>query len=238
MVSPTKLVVHFAKAEPTSLSASPSHLKTEKSENNSRLCGKFWPKSSKFSSLKEMTQVHSLSRSQVSQCQGSQKRRGKMSVQTCSIWKRTVVSSLKPAIRLRIARPMCDGRLSPPGFFAAWRVEAPFFHYFPFRWDIQFALSLARCLTFQDAAPCYRKDSLYECGRPHDTLSCLFFTALWLRQGQSILTQVQHTNDIDLTFYKTFLTKSVTCLQVGPMSLEWPVAPPAESDQSSLSPSQ
>ena len=32
-------------------------------------------------------------------------------------------------------------------------------------------------------------------------------------------------------------TKSVTCLQVDPMSLEWPVAPPAGSDQCSLSPS-
>ena len=34
MVSPTKLVVLFAKAEPISLSASPSHLKTGKLENN------------------------------------------------------------------------------------------------------------------------------------------------------------------------------------------------------------
>ena len=58
-------------------------------------------------------------------------------------------------------------------------------------------LSLARCLTLQDAAPCHRKDSLYECGLPHDTLSCLLFTALRLQQSQSILTQVQKTNDID-----------------------------------------
>ena len=140
-------------------------------------------------------------------------------------------SSLKPAIWLRIARPMCDGRLfrltasSPLG-----GSRGPFCRGFPFRWAPQFALSLARCLTLQDAALCYRKDSLCECGRPHDTLSCLSFTALWLRQGRSVLTQVQQTNDIDLTCYKTMPTKSVTCLQVGPMSLVW-------LDQSSLSPS-
>ena len=128
--------------------------------------------------------------------------------------------------------------LSPPRLFATWGGRDSSFRGFPFRWASQFAFSLARCLTLQDAAPCYREDSLYECGRPHDTLSCLFFTALWLGQGQSILTQVQQTNDIDMTCYKTLPTKSVTCLQVGPMSLEWPVAPLGGFDQSSLSPSQ
>ena len=127
---------------------------------------------------------------------------------------------------------------SPPCFFAAWRVEAPFFRGFPFRWAFQFALSLARCLTLQDAAPCCRKDSLYECGRPHDTLSCLFCTALWFRQSQSLLTrEVQQTDDIDLTCCIKLPRKAATCLQVGHMSLEWPVGPPAGSDQSSLSPS-
>ena len=137
---------------------------------------------------------------------------------------------------LKTARPMCDGRpfASPP--FRCLAGRGPFFRGFPFRWALQFAFSLARCLTLQDATPCSREDLLYECGRPCDTPSCLFSTALWLRQSQSILTQgVQQTKDIDLTCYKTLPTKSVTCLQVGPMSLEWPVAPPAGSDQSSLS---
>ena len=40
IVSPTKLIVHFAKAEPLSLFASPRHLKTEKSGNDLRHCGK------------------------------------------------------------------------------------------------------------------------------------------------------------------------------------------------------
>ena len=63
----------------------------------------------------------------------------------------------------------------------------------------------------------------------------LFFTALWSRQSQSVLMQVQQTDDIDVTCCKTLPTKSVTCLQVGPMSLEWPVALPAGPDQSCLS---
>ena len=79
------------------------------------------------------------------------------------------------------------------------------------------------------------EDHLYECGRPHDTLSCLFFTALWLRKSQPILTQVQQTNDIDLICYETLPTKAVACFHVGPMSLGWSVALPAGSDQSSSS---
>ena len=71
----------------------------------------------------------------------------------------------------------------------------------------------------QDATPFSRADLLYECGRPCDALSCLSFTALWLQQSQSILMQeVQQINGVDLTCYKTLPTKSVTGLQVGPMS--------------------
>ena len=49
MVSPTKSTVHFATSEPISQSASPNHLKTGKSENGLRPCGKLWPQSSKIS---------------------------------------------------------------------------------------------------------------------------------------------------------------------------------------------
>ena len=103
--------------------------------------------------------------------------------------------------------------------FAAWRVEAPFFRVFTFRWALQFAFSLTRCLTLQDTTPYSGEDTLYECGRPCDKLSCLFFTALWLRQRQSTLVQdIQPAKDIDLTCYKTLPIKTVTCLQVEPMS--------------------
>ena len=118
--------------------------------------------------------------------------------------------------------------LSPPCFFRRLAGRA-------FRWALQFVLSLALCLTLQDAAPCSKKDSLYECSRPCDTLSCLFVSALWLRQSQSILIQEQQTNDIDWTCCKTLPTMSGTCSHVEPMSLEWPVAPIAGSDPSSPS---
>ena len=96
-------------------------------------------------------------------------------------------SSLKPAIWLRIARPMCDGRPFASSLFRRLVGRGSFFCGFPFRRAVQFAPFLDRCLTLQDAAPCYGKDSLHECGRPHDTLSCLFFTAKWLRQKSTYI---------------------------------------------------
>ena len=84
--------------------------------------------------------------------------------------------------------------------------------------------------------PCSREDPLSECSRPCDNLSCLLFTALWLQQSQSLLVQeIQPAKDIDLTCYKTLPIKYITCLQVGPMFLEWPVDPIARFDQSSPS---
>ena len=134
---------------------------------------------------------------------------------------------------------MCDGRPSPPRFFCRLAGGGPFFRGFSFRWVLRFALSVTRCLTVQDATSCPRVDPQYERGRPCATMSCLFFTSLWLQQSQPILMQeIQLAKDIDLTCYKTLPTKAITCLQVGPMSLELPVAQPAESDQSSLSPSR
>ena len=56
-------------------------------------------------------------------------------------------SSLKPAIWLRIALPMCDGHPFASSLFRRLAGGGPFFCVFPFRWALQFALSLARCLT-------------------------------------------------------------------------------------------
>ena len=72
-------------------------------------------------------------------------------------------SSLKPAIWPRIARPMCDGRPFASPLSRRLAGRGPSSRGFPFGWALQFAVSLARCLTLQDAAP-----------RPHDTLSCPF----------------------------------------------------------------
>ena len=50
--------------------------------------------------------------------------------------------------------------------------------------------------------------------------------------------EIQPAKDIDLICFKTFQVAAATCLQVGPMSLDWPVDPFARIDQSrpSLSP--
>ena len=69
--------------------------------------------------------------------------------------------------------------------------------------------------------------------------SCLLFSALWLRCNQSLLVQeTQPAKDFDLTCSTTFMFRDATCLQVGPMSLDWPVNPFGRSDpsRSSLSP--
>ena len=124
-------------------------------------------------------------------------------------------SSLKPA------RPLCDGRPFASPHFCRLAGRGAHFCGFPCRWVLHSALSLIRCLTVQVATSCPMENSLYECGRPYDTISSLCFTALWLQQSLSILVQeIQPTKDIDLTCYNTFPTKSVTCLQVEPMSLE------------------
>ena len=58
-------------------------------------------------------------------------------------------------------------------------------------------------LTVHDATSCTREDPQYECGRPCDTMSSLFFTALWLQRCQSILVQeTQQAKDIGLACYK------------------------------------
>ena len=74
---------------------------------------------------------------------------------------------------------------------------------------------------------------LFERVGPCDTLSCFFFSALWLQRSQFTLVQdIQSTKDTNLTCFKTFPINATLCLQSGPISLEWPVDPFAEFDQS------
>ena len=60
VVVPLRLTVPCAVSEQKLLSANP--LKTERFENNLRFCGEKWLTNFKFSSLIEMTKVHSSSR--------------------------------------------------------------------------------------------------------------------------------------------------------------------------------
>ena len=92
-------------------------------------------------------------------------------------------SSLKPA------QPMCDGRPFASQLVRRLSGRGALFRGFPCRWVLHFVISLTRSVIVHDAASCSREDSLYECGRPRDTMSCLFFTSLWLQRCQSILVQ-------------------------------------------------
>ena len=136
-------------------------------------------------------------------------------------------SSLKPA------RPMCDAGPFASPLFRRLASRGALFRGFPFRWVLHFVLSLTRSVIVHDATLSSKEDPLCECARPCDALSCLFFTALWLQRSQSILVQeTQPAKDIDLTCFKSCPIKATTCLQVGPMSLDWPVDPIARFDQS------
>ena len=106
---------------------------------------------------------------------------------------------------------------SPHRFFAAWRVEAPFSAVSLSGGFYTLRNLLTRSITVLVATPHSRDDPLHECGRPCDTILSLFFTVIWLQRSQSILVQeIQQTNDIDLTCFKTFPIKATTCLPMGP----------------------
>ena len=122
---------------------------------------------------------------------------------------------------------------SPSRLFCRLGSRGAFFCGFPFRWVLHSVLSLSRCVIVHGAASCFRDGSLSDCECTGETLSCLFFTALWLQSIQSVVVlEAQSTKDIDLTCFKTFPIKTTTCLQVGPMSLDWPSDPFARFDLS------
>ena len=115
---------------------------------------------------------------------------------------------------------------SPPRLSATWRVEAFFFSVALLRGGLFKLLS-----TCTEAYPPAIKSLIVKellkpnAVRPYDTLSCCFHTALWFGKSQSILTQTQHSSESDMVCYRIFHVDSLTCSEVGPMSLEWPLAP-------------
>ena len=256
MVSPMQLTVPSAAPIPLSLSANPNHPKTERLENNLR-CGENWLTNLKFSSLKEMTKVHSSSQHLTLVHKSSA-----LNIEETRL--ENLCSNLPPlkmdkhfhllhliclflmfllkcsnGFSLKPTRPMCDGRLFASFSPSRLGSRGAFFCGFPFRWVLHLVLSLSRCVIVYGAASCPREGSLSECECTGETLSCLFFAALWLPSIQSVVVlEAQSTKDIDLTCFKTFPIKTTTCLQVGPMSLDWPLDPLARFDLScsSLSP--
>ena len=98
---------------------------------------------------------------------------------------------------------------------------------FPFRWVLH-VFSLTRRVIVHCATPCSREGSLYEWWRPCDALSCFFL----------FLFCSFRTTNPHWCRRPSLQIKATTCLQVVPMSLEWPVDPLARSDfsRSSLPP--
>ena len=96
------------------------------------------------------------------------------------------------------------------------------------RWVLRLAAFVIRGFTLHGSSSCFRKDSLDGCGRPCEPLSCLLFSALWLRCSPTILVQeTPSVKDVDPTCSTTSLFGDATCLLVGPMSLDWLVNPVA-----------
>ena len=95
---------------------------------------------------------------------------------------------------------------------------------------------LCRRLSQHDQVPCYI--SLKHSAVVHTTLSCYFHTVIWLGKCQSLLTQTQHSSELDTVCYRTSTFGSMTCSQVGAMSLGWPLAPSGGLVQSCHSLSQ
>ena len=147
-------------------------------------------------------------------------------------------SFVKPASWLRTVRPMRDGRFFATSPFRRLASRGSFFAI-----SLPNGLCKSRSLWLDawlphDSAPRCGEDSQHECSRPHDTFSCFFYTALWLGQCKSTATQMQQLEDIDMAWCRIVPMICFTCSQVGPMSFEWPAAPPGGFDQSTLSPSR
>ena len=150
MVSPAKLIVHCATSEPRFWCVNPSHQRTEKLEDGSHHFGKFSSQSYKKSSLNEMSKVLSLSPHLTSAHKSFAFSIAEIELRiefsnlhhpdtnSCEILLLLICVFLallmmhcdklfvKPAVWLRIARPMRDGRPFASSPFRR-RVEAPLF---------------------------------------------------------------------------------------------------------------
>ena len=133
-------------------------------------------------------------------------------------------------MRVRVAKHG-ETRFASP-LFRRLAGRGSFFRGFPFRWALQFVFSLP---DLTGRSTLLQERSLVRKRSPSRHLVVPFLHCLVASAKSIHIDAGKQTNDIDLTCYKTLPTKSVTCLQVEPMSLEFLVAPPEGSHQSSLS---
>ena len=107
-------------------------------------------------------------------------------------------SLCKQDIWLRMARSMCDDRPFASSPLRRLASRGPPLRGVPVWWTMRIAIYLIRSFILQVSVHCHRGCSQHQCSRPHDTLTCLFFTSPYLSQGRSILTQTQQTKDINM----------------------------------------
>ena len=85
---------------------------------------------------------------------------------------------------------------------------------------LHLAFSLIRGSAFLISSSCSWEDALGDCGRPCDLLSCLLFSALWLRCSPSIVVQeTPSAKDAAFTCSLPSLFEVVTRIPIEPKSL-------------------
>ena len=240
-------------AAPTQLSqcVNPDQLKTGRLENNLCRCGKSWLTSLEFSFLMQTTKVflssqrsmlvHKPSASKIAETELENQFSNLLRIVADKRLPLLHLICLYLVFRLRCyngfsLKPtglMCDGRPFASPFFRRLAGRGFFVCHFLFRWVLHIAFYLIRGVAMHESSSCSREYSLGDCGRPCDPLSCLLFSALWIRCSQSFVVQeTPSAKDFDLTCSITFLFNDATCLPIGPMSLDWLVHPFGRSDSS------
>ena len=166
MVSPMLLTVPSAAPKQISLSANPNQLKTESLENNLRLCGENWLTNLKFSSLMEMTKVHSSSqRSILAHMSSASKIEGTELENRCSNSLILEAGQTFTLVAPDLSVPGISPEVLSP-FFRRLAGRGAFFCGFPFQWVLHFVFYLIRGVALHESPSCSGEDSLDEYGRP------------------------------------------------------------------------
>ena len=213
----------------------PDQLKSERSENNLFRYGEKWLQNLTSSSLMQMPKVYPSSPRSILDPKSSVSKIADMELANqCSNLLRLVTDKRLHLFHLTCLflvfhmkcyngfslKPtglMCVGRSLASPSFRRLAGRGAFFCGFLVRWVLRFVSHLIRNFAFCELSSCPRESSFSDCGHPCDPLSCLLFTALWLRCSQTLVVQ-ETPKDVELTCSITSLFRAVTCLPMGPMS--------------------
>ena len=146
---------------------------------------------------------------------------------------------VKHALRLRIARPMCDGRPFASSLFRRLAIRGLFFLGGALiLWPLQVAIYLCIRLFPNDHVPHRWKTNQIRCKRPYDTLTCHLHTATWLGRSQSILTQLEHISKPEDVCCRVSPLSLTICWPMEPDFFEWPLIQPEGPMQAEHAPSR